>query len=204
MMHGPINIRYHKQMLLRTYPSLVWSQIFSKICSTVNQRATIVESIMLSIATFWNKFLHTEQDSRESVECLWTVLSVRPLCYSQGVAASSYHVSVQHTRHLYYCGLILFITAFTECQCSVDSMPSRSPGFQHFNQLSRDVSLLQSLQADPTPSTPIPFTRPSQPTIQSYITYNTSNIVKPSKFGGYCSNTNCNIQKLRIMITQCI
>ena len=77
-------------------------------------------------------------------------------------------------------------------------------GGQHFNQLSRDVSLLQSLQADPTPSTPIPFTRPSQPTIQSYITYNTSNIVKPSKFGGYCSNTNGNIKKLRIMITQCI
>jgi len=85
-------------MLLRTYPSLVWSQIFSKIYSTVNQRATIVQSVMLSIATFWNKFLHTEQDSRESVECLWAVLSVRPLCYSQGVAASSYHVSVQHTR----------------------------------------------------------------------------------------------------------
>jgi hypothetical protein len=68
----------------------------------------------------------------------------------------------------------------------VDSTYSRSPGFQHFNQLSRDVSFLQSLQADPTPSTPA---------IHSYIIYNTSSIVRPSKFSGYYSSTKRNISK---------
>ena len=97
-----------------------------------------------------------------------------------------------------------FITAITEHQRSVNSTPSRSPGFQHFNQLSRDMSLLQSLQAAPTPSTPIPFIRPSQPTNQSYINYNTSSIVKPSKFSGYYSSTKRYIKKLTSLITQCI
>jgi hypothetical protein len=140
-------------MLLWTYPSLVRSQIFSKIYSTVNQRATIVESVMLRIATFWNKFLLNELDCRKSGKFHWALLSVCPLCYSQGVAASSYHVRDTRITVGYS-----FVTAITERQRSVDSSPSRRPGFQHFNQLSRDVSLLQSLQANPTPSTPIPFT----------------------------------------------
>ena len=191
-------------MLLWTYPSLVWSQIFSKIYSTVNKRATIVESVMLRIATFWNET--SFYILNKTAESLWNFTGLYQSVPSAIVKVLLPQVTtfLHNPRDTRITVGYSFITAITERPRSVDSTPSRSPGFQHFNHLSRYVQLLQSLQADPTPSTPIPFTRPSQPTIHSYIIYNTNSIVKPSKFSGYYSSTKRNIQKLRILITQYI
>jgi hypothetical protein len=163
-------------MLLWTYPSLVWAQIFSMIYSKVNQRAKIVESVMLRIATFWNKI--SFYILKKTPESLWISLgspiSLSPLLVT--VLLPQVTTFLHNTRDTRITVGYSFITAITEHQRSVDNIPSRRPGFQHVNQLSRDVSLLQSLQAAPTPSTSIPFIRPSQPTNQYYIIYNTSNL----------------------------
>jgi hypothetical protein len=170
-------------MLLWTYPPLVWSQIFSNIYvySTLNQRTTIVESVKLRIATFWIKMFLSQWTRLQKV---YEISLGSLICCSQGVAASSYHVPVvQHTWHSYYCWLLLLNSHY------------RTPtiGGQHSFQkprVSPQLAITRWVDITVPPGGSDSFhthsiTKPTQPTIQAYITYNTSSVSKPSKFSGY-------------------